>query len=356
MLVLCAALVLVILCLFRLAASDLAAAARAGNPAPAPDAVLARADQASPDPRISPATPSPTGRQTTLCAPPAGALYLSQHRSGVAAAPSGAFHFYGQPDPLTGRPGEDSHDLLRGCLRSGAGPTPPNPASVAVDGGERRTLDADPLARPTTREADRLVTRYRLQTRGGVVAVEQVLRLIPPGGRFSLHDEPDTLLISYRLTNLSPAALSVDLSAALTPARGPSTTENSGVPYLAIYPNGFGREVVTETVLGTNRGGVPKEIVIPRPGVAADSTCYWRPVKTAPDAVVFGSDASVSRPGYRPAPGRALGYSSGVGLRWRDLHLAPGARAAVSYAYGPSSGWPRPEPATPEVRTKGMTP
>jgi hypothetical protein len=272
----------------------------------------------------------------------------------VAADRAGRFALYG-PAGEDGRPPADSRDLLRGCLLREADDTGLVANPVLLDtGGPSVPLILGPndLSRETQRGAGgSLVTEYA----SGGVAVTQTLSVVPgkaPRGPGS----PDTLRASYEIRNDTGSARRVSLSAVLEPAKGPFSEENSGVPYLANYPltddrpgadpDARGREgavaVADARTLLADRGEIPAEIIVPRPGAAASSTCYWRALGRGPDTIAFGTARSLAEDGAAAGGGNGpLGNASAFSPMWAGIRLDPGESTTVAYEYGLTSGWAR---------------
>ena len=334
------------------------------NPGPNPAAASRAADAnttASDDAKAVEQAPAGRGQDETapkyqstagpLCQGPKGIQSLHSSAAAVAADPAGRFAFYGLPDTRTGRPGPDSHDLLRGCAEAPGGPTFLNPVAVVPAGRGPVTLGPATLSGRTRRSGGALKTSYS-PSEG--LRVVQTLRLVQArGGHTGSSPGPDTLSASYRIDNLSEDAATVGVSAVLCPAKGPFGSENSRVPYFANNPAPKGAvEITGPEELSAAGGGIPKEIIVPRPGAAASSTAYWRPLGRAPDRVVFDSAASLTaglaagstdaRVSARtPAPSETLGASSAFRASWDDLQVSSKRSARVAYTYGKTSGWPR---------------
>ena len=289
------------------------------------------------------------------CPAPAAIASPDGAPAGVLADPAGRFRFYGAPDPATGRPGRNSYDLVRGCAAVETAIVHLNPVRVGVGSpGDARALGPDTVAEKTRETRAKpgrvLVTTYRLP---GGLRVTQTLAVVRVEGRFASSKAPDTLRASYRLENETARPLRANLSAALAPARGPSTEQNSGVPYFANHPaDGPGRvgvrpigavPVTSATVLQGGHSGVPKEVIVPRPGAAATATSYWRPVGVAPDRLVFASAGALAAGAPLPVDlGEALTDSSAFAALWRGLEIPARGSRTVSYEYGLTSGWPAP--------------
>ena len=269
----------------------------------------------------------------------------------ISADEAGQFRLYGAPTPETGLTGRDSYDLLRGCASADAAIVWLNPVRVGVASAHTATLGPETLV-GKTREAGSdtrpaLVTTYRIP---GGLFVTQSLSVVPVQGRFAVSNAPDTLRASYSLRNGTGRPVQASLSAVLTPARGPDTGENSGVPYLANHPPdgpgpAGGVSVTSAGVLSARRGDMPREIVVPRPGAASSATSYWRPASPgdAPDRLIFAptGELAVGPPGPID-PGEPLTDSSAFAAMWQGLEIPPRGSRTLSYEYGQTSGWPGP--------------
>lgn len=302
----------------------------------------------------TPAPDVPTRRGAGCPAPypaPYAALAPGGATAAVSADEAGRFRLYGAPDPESGLTGRDSYDLLRGCASAEAAIVWLNPVRVGVTSARTATLGPEALV-GKTREAGSdahpaLVTTYR--TPGGLF-VTQSLSVVRVQGRFDVSDAPDTLRASYSLRNGTKRPVQASLSAVLTPARGPDTAENSGVPYLANHPPdgpgpAGGVSVTSAGVLSARRGDMSKEIIVPRPGAASSATSYWRPAspKDAPDRLVFASTGELTVGPVLPIdPGGPLTDSSSFAAVWRGLEIPPRGSRTLSYEYGQTSGWPGP--------------
>ncbi len=273
----------------------------------------------------------------------------------VLADPAGRFRFYGAPDPATGQPGRNSFDLVRGCAAVETAIVHLNPVRIGVGSpGDARVLGPATVAEKTRETRAKpgpvLITTYRLP---GGLRVTQTLSVVRVEGRFASSKAPDTLRASYRLENETARPLTANLSAALAPARGPNTEQNSGVPYFANHPaDGPGREgsrpigavpVTSSTVLRDTSSEMPEEVIVPRPGAAATATSYWRSVGVAPDRLVFAGAGELAAGAPLPVDlGEALTDSSAFAALWRDLKIPARGSRTVSYEYGLTSGWPAP--------------
>ncbi|MDP9437534.1 MAG: hypothetical protein M3P49_02120, partial [Actinomycetota bacterium] len=169
------------------------------SPGGAVDAASARQqDRSNPetDERRSAAPAVPEGPRPgdapLLCAPQDELVYSSRERVALAADRAGHFTLYGGADPRSGRPTDDSYDLLRDCSPELSFA---NSVTLRVDGGEPETAGAENNALRTRKaELDgTLATVYRF---GGGIEMTQHLRLVEEKG-----SEGPALEISYRLAN-----------------------------------------------------------------------------------------------------------------------------------------------------------
>ena len=293
-----------------------------------------------------PAREWPRCQASYAVAAPSGAAVAA------AADEAGRFRLYGVPDPQTGSTGPDSYDLLRGCASAEAAIVWLNPVRVGVaSSGDAATLGPGTVV-GETREVgaethQNLVTTYRIP---GGLSVTQTLCVVRVRGRFDASGAPDTLRASYRLRNETVRPVSASLTAVLSPARGPNTTQNSGVPYFANHPPyGPGPigavAVASATVLSASDGELPKEIIVPRPGAASSATSYWRPASPGegPDRIVFDAAGALAvGPALPIDPGGPLTDSSAFAATWQDLGIPPHGSRTLSYEYGQTSGWPGP--------------
>jgi len=334
----------------RPSVADVAPGQEAQAPRPTADAVAAGGagrDTTDGEAPVVPeaSTPAPPPPEPVGCVAPGMLLQDHSDLAAVSADPAGRFAFYGLPDPETGLPGGDSHDLLRGCAaRAEAALLFLNPVRVCVAGDEARTIGPRTVSERTRGDGDALLTRHRLPAG---LAVTQRLSLVPARGRFTSSRAPDTLRASYTLENLSAAPLTANLSAVLSPARGPFSNENSGVPYFANHPpqgpGPVGAVAITSArILRASRAEIPEELIVPRPGAAASSTSYWRALGASPDRIAFGPAVDLASGDPLPARrGRPLPDGSAFASLWDGIDLAPGEAATVAYEYGMTSGWPR---------------
>ncbi len=287
--------------------------------------------------------PAPPPPEPVSCVAPEALLQEHSDLAAVSADPAGRFAFYGLPDPETGLPAGNSHDLLRGCAPAEAAVLFLNPVRVSVAGEGARTIGPRTVSEETRREGDALLTRHRLPA--GLV-LTQALSLVGVEGRFASSPAPDTLRVSYTLENGSAAPLTASLSTVLSPARGPFS-KASGVAYFANHPpqgpGPVGAVAITSTrTLDASRAEIPEELIVPRPGAAASSTSYWRALGAFPDRIIFGSATELAS-GDRLRAGRAqpLPDASAFAPLWDAIDLAPGEAATLAYEYGMTSGWPR---------------
>lgn len=283
----------------------------------------------------------------TLCQGPKGIQSLHSSAAAVAADPAGRFAFYGLPDTRTGRPGPDSHDLLRGCAEGAGSPTFLNPVAVLAAGRGPVTLGPASISARTRRSGGALRTSYSPSEGLRVVQTLQLVRT--ERAQTGRSPEPDTVRASYRIYNLSDSAATIGVSVVLSPARGPFGEENSRVPYFANNPAPEGAvEITAPETLSPARRAIPKEIIVPRPGAAASSTSYWRPLGQSPDRITFGpafhlaSNASGSQTGRRdPSGERGMPASSAFEASWDGLRVPSDNSLTVAYEYGQTSGWTR---------------
>lgn len=286
--------------------------------------------EGSPAAPVVPEGPRP-GDAPLLCGPQEALAYSSKGRVAVAADRSGHFTLYGGADPETGRPTEDSYDLLRDCSPELSFA---NSTMVRVDGGEPEPAGARNDAAATREAADGdLSTVYRF---AGGVEMAQALRLVDeegPGGA--------ALEISYRLSNRSQETRTVGLRGLLNPPIWVPAPERPAyrAPAIAEKPlreggRKNGRIVTERTMLGEEARA---PFYVPRRGAASDSSGRWEPGTTGPppDGITFAGSLRFLRAPffYEARLGYALPPNSAFAAYWTGIRLGPGQELTVSHRY-----------------------
>jgi hypothetical protein len=211
------------------------------------------------------------GEAPLLCAPQDALVYSTRERVAVAADRAGHFTLYGGADPRSGRPTNDSYNLLRDCSPELSFA---NSAMLRVDGREPEPAGAENNVL-RTREADdgALATVYRF---GGGIEMTQSLGLVDEEG-----PRGPALEISYRLANRAEETKTVGLRSLLNPPIWASAPDRPAyrAPVLAERPvqeggRKNGRIVTERTMLGEEARA---PFYVPRRGVASDSSGRWEP-------------------------------------------------------------------------------
>ncbi|MDP9477328.1 MAG: hypothetical protein M3R38_16875 [Actinomycetota bacterium] len=272
------------------------------------------------------------GDAPLLCAPQEALVYSWRERVAVAADRAGHFTLYGGADPESGRPMDDSYDLLRDCSPELSFA---NSTTLRVDGGEPELAGAENNV-VRTRKAERdgaLTSVYRF---GGGIAMTQSLRLVDekgPGG--------PALEISYRLANRSPQVKTVGLRSLLNPPIWAAAPDRPAyqAPVLAERSVGEGGRkngrIVTERTMLGEEARAP--FYVPRKGAASDSSGRWEPGAEGPppERVTFAGSLRFLRSPffYEARPGYVLPPNSAFAAYWTDLSVEAGQEVTVSHRY-----------------------
>ncbi len=308
-------------------ASQRAAAASDARTQDRPDPRTGKGGPAAPV--VPEGSPRP-GDAPLLCAPQDELLYSSRERVAVAADRAGHFTLYGGADPRSGRPTDDSYDLLRDCSTELSFA---NSTTLRVDGGEPETAGAENNVL-TTREADdALRTVYRF---GGGIEMTQNLRLVDQEGFGG-----PALEISYRLANRAQEPRTVGLRSLLNPpiwAPAPGRPAYQA-PVLAERPvpeggRKNGRIVTERTMLGEE---AQAPFSVPRRGAASDSSGRWEPGAEGPppNRITFAGALRFLRAPffYEARLGHLLPPNSAFAAYWTGLRLKPGQQLTLSHRY-----------------------
>ena len=188
-----------------------------------------------------------------LCSAPESLSTLAGNGLAVAADPDGHYTLYALPDPQTGRPTNDSYELLRGCLPKNlfANTTvvsinPEDPKSSATPVKKTGSSNLDhPTRRITSDTGPQLVTTYDLT---GDLRLTQRLGL-----------QCGKLRVIYELTNRSDKPTTATLRSLLSPT--PATP---------------GQEVLFELPNGGSENGIEHDTVIRNEG-SRDIGRVWAP-------------------------------------------------------------------------------
>lgn len=278
-----------------------------------------------------PEGPRRPGDAPLLCGPQDALLYSSRQRVAVAADRAGHFTLYGGADPRSGRPTEESYDLLRDCSPELSFA---NSTTVRVDGGEPEPAGAENVVGRTREAGDgALETVYRF---GGGIEMTQNLRLVDEKG-----SEGPTLEISYRLANRARQTRTVGLRSLLNPPIWAPAPDRPAYQAPAIagrpVPEGGrknGRIVTERTMLGEE---AEAPFYVPRRGAASDSSGRWEPGAEGPppERITFAGSLRFLRAPffYEARLGYVLPPNSAFAAYWTDLGVEPGQEVTVSYRY-----------------------
>ncbi|MDP9480910.1 MAG: hypothetical protein M3R38_35475 [Actinomycetota bacterium] len=298
-----------------------------------------------------PEGPAP-GDAPLLCAPQEALVYSSRERVTVAADRAGHFTLYGGADPESGRPTEDSYDLLRGCSPELSFA---NYATLRVDGGEPELAGAENNV-VRTRKAERdgaLTSVYRF---GGGIEMTQSLRLLDEKGSGG-----PALEISYLLVNRAEETRTVGLRSLLNPPIWAAAPDRPAYRAPAVgerpVPEGGrknGRIVTERTMLGEE---AQSPFYVPRKGAASDSSGRWEPGAEGPppERITFAGSLRFLRAPffYEARLGYVLPPHSAFAAYWTDLRMEPGQEVTVSHRYvADSSPFPPSERDRPSTQTE----
>lgn len=310
-----------------------------GSPRPHAEAAADHRAHGRPDPKtdeggsaapVAPEGPRP-GDAPLLCGSQDALLYSSRERVALAVDRAGHFTLYGGADPRSGRPTEDSYDLLRDCSPELSFA---NSTALRVDGGEPELAGTQTNAIGTRKAQDgALATVYRF---GGGIEMTQSLRLVDekgPGG--------PALAISYRLANRTEETRIVGLRSLLNPPIWAAAPDRPAyrAPVIADRPvreggRKDGRIVTERTMLGEEARA---PFYVPRRGAASDSTGRWEPGAGGPppDRITFAGSLRFLRAPffYEARLGHVLPPNSAFAAYWTDLRLDPGHEITLSHRY-----------------------
>lgn len=264
---------------------------------------------------------SSAGPKSLLCAPLDELLYLDGESAAAAADRLGHFTFYANPDPRTGRPTRDSHQILGDCAPA---LTFSNYASLQVEGFPAEPAGASNLLAPTGRTADgSLVSTFRFD--GGVV-LRQELRM-----------EGDALRISHRLTNTSEQERAATLRSLLTPPMaGEDQKTLFRAPALEDAPEEAGSPEVRRERSLLGRWDQIHPVEVPRRAAVSDSSARWDYEGRSPDTITFAGFLQLARTPMLYEDIRLawpLPKNASMAVYWQDLALPPGGGVEVAHTY-----------------------
>ena len=309
-----------------------------GSPDPRAEAADSRPQKRpnSPDGEGQPAAPvvpegPRPGDAPLLCGPQNALVYSSKERVALAADRAGHFTLYGGADPRSGRPTDDSYDLLRDCSPELSFA---NSTTLRVDGGEPEPAGAENNVVRTREAGDgALETVYRF---GGGIEMTQDLRLVDEKGP----DGP-ALEISYRLANRAEQTRTVGLRSLFNPPIWAPAPDRPAYRAPAVgerpVPEG-GRKngrIVTERSMLGEEARFP--FYVPRRGAASDPSGRWEPGAEGPppERITFAGSLRFLRAPffYEARLGYVLPPNSAFAAYWTDLSVEPGQEVTVSHRY-----------------------
>lgn len=279
---------------------------------------------------VAPEGPRPADTPL-LCAPQDALFYSSREGAAVAADRAGHFTLYGGADPRSGRPTEDSYDLLRDCSPELSFA---NSTALRVDGGEPELAGAENNVVGTREAQDgALETVYRF---GGGIEMTQSLRLADEKG-----PKGPALEISYRLANRAEETKTVGLRSLLNPPIWAAAPDRPAyrAPVIADRPireggRKNGRIVTERTMLGEEARA---PVYVPRRGAASDSSGRWEPGAEGPPParITFAGSLRFLRAPffYEARLGYALPPNSAFVAYWTGLRIEPGQELTLSHRY-----------------------